>query len=91
MVEDIPFEFIIDLGATCNIIDSWQRLHLAQPPIQLHETQAQLLPYETTRPMKPLGLIYRNTWYRNKKEISRICVSTAESIDCLLDKTRSSI
>jgi len=90
-VEDVSIEFIIDSGASCNMIDksAWHKLKMARPNIRLHKTEARIFPYGAEKPLNLLGIIYCNTSYENKRQISRIYVADCPTAGCLIGKDSS--
>ena len=68
---------------------AWHKLKMARPNIRLHKTEARIFPYGAEKPLNLLGIIYCNTSYENKRQISRIYVADCPTAGCLIGKDSS--
>ena len=80
--------FMIDSGATINIIDKNTFNSLSQDrDIELHKSATKLYVYGSSKPMEHLGYFISNVSYKNQHEIVKIYVSSTCDSGCILSRS----
>ena len=88
-MDNVPVNFIIDSGATCNVIDK-QTFQLFNEKVQIHPTKTKVFVYGSQNPLPLLGVFYPTLSLGNKKKIVPILISAAENAGCILSGQTSS-
>jgi hypothetical protein len=86
-VDNYPVSFLIDSGASINLIDktTFDKL-LENCDVKLDTTSAKVYSYGSKVPLPLKGVFYSNISLGNKHDIARILVSSSENTGCIMSR-----
>ena len=89
LVDTAQVEFIIDSGATCDIIDMSTFQAKFKNQVKVYPTDVQIHTYGAKEPLALHGVFYPCLTYNSNRKIGRVIVAKAMYAGCILSKTSS--
>lgn len=89
LVDNVKTEFIIDSGATCDIIDMSTFNAKFRDQVEVYPTTTNIHTYGATKPLSLHGMFYPCLTYNSNRKIGRVIIVDVEDAGCILSKDTS--
>jgi len=87
-VDGVPIDFVVDSGASCNVVDrtTWDYLKENNSRFQLSAGHTNIYSYGSSKPIALLGVFYCVLTHGAQRETTRIFVTDNKNAGCLLGR-----
>ena len=89
LVDTAQVEFIIDSGATCDIIDMSTFQAKFKGQVKVYPTNVKIHTYGSKEPLRLYGVFYPCLTYNSNRKIGRVIIVESMDAGCILSKNSS--